>query len=269
MRNTTQIGRVSWLIALVFLFYGVLASVPSAKAMEPDEAAQTAPMEADEDEYDLMDEDEFDLMDEDDMSASASDPLEKWNRGVFVFNDKCYERVLKPVGKGYRKIFPESFRQGVDHFFFNLVMPVRFVNCLLQGKGQAAMGEMGRFCMNTTVGVLGFANPAGNYPALNPDPEDLGQTFGRYGIGNGFYLVLPLLGPSTLRDAIGMVGDLFLRPTFYLDPREAAFAARGVDVINGTSLSIEDIESLKAAALEPYSAFRDAYLQMRQSKVGK
>ena len=108
------------------------------------------------------------------------------------------------------------------------------------------------------------------YPELNPnDDEDFGQTLGAYGIGNGFYIMWPILGPSTLRDSVGLVGDLFLNPVFYVEPVEASVGIRSYEEVNETSFEIGDYESLKKAAINPYEAVRDAYIQYRNSKVKK
>ena len=128
--------------------------------------------------------------------------------------------------------------------------------------------EFARFFVNTTAGVLGFGSPADKNPKFIPrDEEDLGQTLAKYGIGNGFYIVWPFLGPSTLRDSIGKVGDYFLDPVSYVDPTEAALGAKGLDMVNDTSFSIGAYESLKEAAIDPYTALRDVYLQLRKKKI--
>jgi phospholipid-binding lipoprotein MlaA len=199
----------------------------------------------------------------------VADPLEPWNRAMFVFNDKCYFWVLKPVAQGYKVVMPELFRRGIKNFFYNLGMPVRLVNCVLQGKGRGAAGEGGRFLYNTTVGVLGFGNPAAKYPFLNPDAEDFGQTLGKYGIGHGIYIVWPLLGPSSIRDTVGFGGDYFLTPTTYVEPMPARVGISGGEKINQVSFQIGDYETFKAAALEPYTSARDAYIQYRKGKVEK
>jgi phospholipid-binding lipoprotein MlaA len=199
----------------------------------------------------------------------VADPLEPWNRAMFVFNDKCYFWVLKPAAQGYKAVMPEIFRRGIKNFFYNLGMPVRLVNCVLQGKGKGATGEGGRFLYNTTVGVLGFGNPAANHPFLNPDAEDFGQTLGRYGIGHGVYLVWPLLGPSSIRDTVGFGGDYFLTPTTYVEPTAARVGISAGERINQVSFQLGDYETFKQAALEPYTSARDAYLQYRKGKVEK
>lgn len=120
--------------------------------------------------------------DVDDALAMVADPFAGFNQAMFIFNDKMYFWVLKPVASGYRYVMPTHMRIGIKNFFFNLLTPVRLANCLLQGKGKAAGGELGRFFINSTVGMLGFFNPAKAYPELNPPEEDFGQTLGYYGI---------------------------------------------------------------------------------------
>ena len=117
-------------------------------------------------------------LEKEDQAASALvyDPLEPWNRAMFQINDKLYFWMLKPLAQGYRAVTAEGFRLGVRNFFHNLGAPLRFINCLLQGKFSAGGAELARFAVNSTVGVLGFGDPAANYPALNPPEEDLGQT---------------------------------------------------------------------------------------------
>jgi len=199
-----------------------------------------------------------------------ADPLSMWNRAMFHFNDKLYFWVLKPLARGYKAVTPDFFRTGVKNFFRNLTTPIRLVNCALQGKGEAFGIEFTRFVMNTTVGVLGLGSPADNDPRLiRPDEEDLGQTLGKYGIGNGFYIVWPIIGPSTLRDTVGRAGDWFLNPVNYIDPQETSWAVQGFDQVNQTSYRIGDYESLKKAAIDPYVALRDVYIQFRTKKVLK
>ena len=198
-----------------------------------------------------------------------ADPLAPWNIAMFHFNDKFYFWVLKPVARGYRAVMPGKVRGWVKNFFYNIRAPVRFVNCTLQGKWNAAGGELARFVVNTTVGILGFGNPAKDDPRLNPSEEDLGQTFGAYGAGNGFYIVWPFIGPSTLRDTLGLVGDRFLYPVAYVEPFEAAIAIDGYGILNETSFRIGDYEALKEAFLDPYAAIRDAYIQNRRKKVAE
>lgn len=196
-----------------------------------------------------------------------ADPLYYWNKGMFHFNDKLYFWFLKPVAIAWRAVVPAMARAGIQNFFHNLEMPVRFVNCLLQGKFETAGDEFAGFIVNSTEGFLGFGNPAKNYPELTSGNEDLGQTLGTYGIGNGLYLVWPFFGPSTLRDTFGMAGDRFLKPVSYIQPVEASLGITGCRIINETSLRIGDYETFKKAAIEPYEGLRNAYIQNRQKKI--
>ena len=162
--------------------------------------------------------DEFveDLDDDEDFidveTVTIADPLEPVNRVFFVFNDKLYFWLLRPIARGYSWIFPEPARESVNNFFDNIKMPVRFVNNLLQGKIRASGRELARFGINTTVGVGGLWDPAGNWFDISPSKEDFGQTLGKYGIGEGVYICWPVLGPSNIRDTLGLSGDYFLNP---------------------------------------------------------
>ena len=217
-------------------------------------------------------EEENDFFDEfeeeyEDKSVCVADPLAPWNRAMFHFNDKLYFWILKPAARGYKAVTPRLLRVGVKNFFQNITTPARLVSCILQAKWQAAGGEFVRFLFNSTVGVVGLGNPAKKYPQLNPEEEDLGQTLGVYGIGNGFYLVWPFLGPSTLRDSVGMAGDMFLNPVTYIEPTEVSLGITGFKMLNETSFRIGDYEAFKDAAIEPYGAMLDAYVQHRKQKV--
>lgn len=197
----------------------------------------------------------------------VADPIAPFNRAMYHFNDKFYFWILKPLTQGYKFLIPTPIRIVVKNFFFNLITPVRLVNCILQGKFHSAGTEFSRFVVNSTAGMLGLADPADNYPQLKAKDEDLGQTFGKYGIGNGFYIVWPILGPSTLRDTIGMAGDLFLNPVAYVQPTEAALEISALNKVNATSFHIGDYEAIKEASIDPYSAIRDAYVQHRMKKI--
>lgn len=222
-----------------------------------------------EEEENLFEDDLDDSEEESEEITSVADPLEWFNRGMFYFNDKLYFWVLKPVASGYRAITPQVMRTGVDNFFKNLGTPVRLVNCVLQGKTQSAEAELAKFLYNSTIGLLGFGNPAQKYPKLNPDPEDFGQTLGSYGIGHGFYIVWPFLGPSSLRDSIGQAGGRLLTPTTYVEPAELSLSLDIYDRVNATTFRIGDYESLKKMALDPYEALRNGYIQLRQSRIKK
>jgi len=200
--------------------------------------------------------------------VTIADPLEPFNRAMFQFNDKMYFWVLKPVARGYNKVVPEAARVGVDNFFSNLRFPVRFVNCLLQVDIGCAGRELGRFVVNTVWGVGGLLDPASSKDLDIPKGNtDLDQTLGVYGLGPGFYIVWPVLGPSSARDTTRIVGDFFLYPVSYIRPWYDWLAVRAYEEVNETSLRIGEYESLKEAAIDPYVALRDAFAQYRQKKV--
>ena len=195
------------------------------------------------------------------------DPLSGYNRVMTQVNDKVYFWALKPVSQGYRVVVPEGGRLAVGHFFQNLLMPVRFVNNLLQLKLKQAGTELTRFVVNSTVGVLGFGDPAGDYFGLQPYPEDFGQTLGHYGVGSGFHIVLPLLGPSNLRDTFGLIPDYYLDPLNHIDHSETALAMKAHKTVNRTSLHIGEYESLKSDAVDLYTFLRDGYEQRREQQI--
>ena len=198
---------------------------------------------------------------------ALADPLEPLNRVLFVVNDKAYFWVMKPVAKGYRAVIPEGVRLSVRNFFANIAMPIRVVNNLLQGKIRNSGVELLRFALNTTAGIGGLFDPAKDDFRLVARDEDLGQTFGKYGLGHGLYIVLPLLGASSLRDAIGLAGDAFLDPVNYLEDTEVLVGAKVLKTENEVSLRIGEYEHLTKSAIDPYVAVRDAYSQYRAKKV--
>jgi len=216
--------------------------------------------------------DDAEFIDEDLVGAGnvvVPDPLKSVNRVFYQFNDKLYFWVLKPVALGYKAVVPTEIRVCSLNFFNNLRAPVRFTSCLLQGKFKNAAAEFGQFFINTTAGVLGLADIARRYPELNPPEEDFGQTLGYWGIGNGFYLVLPVLGPSTLRDGFGRLGDWAVDPLSYLNPWELSIGVSTYKNVNATSFRIGDYETIKDAAIDPYESFRDGYIQYRRTKVAQ
>jgi phospholipid-binding lipoprotein MlaA len=198
----------------------------------------------------------------------VDDPWEPFNRAMYHFNDKLYFWVVKPVAQGYGTVVPEPARIGVDNFFTNLAFPIRFVNSLLQADFGSATAELGRFVINTVWGAGGFLDPASQKKInLVKRDKDFGQTLGVYGIGQGFYIDWPIWGPSSSRDTVGSLGDLMLHPFTYLNPWYVFVGTRGYEKINSTSLRIGDYEALKEAAIDPYVAIRDAYIQYRLNQV--
>ncbi len=198
-----------------------------------------------------------------------ADPLEPVNRAIFVFNDRLYFWVLKPVARGYGFVVPEPLRIGIRNAFTNILMPVRFVNSLLQGKVKGAGRELARFVVNSTIGMGGLFDTAKNDWHIPPSDEDTGQTLGTYGLGHGAYLVLPFFGPSSVRDAVGLGGDTLLNPLWYLLDFQTGLEVTAAKTINNTSLKIGDYESIKAMAIDPYLAIRDGYIQHRAGQVAQ
>ena len=250
---------------ILFIVLAGVANLPSFFLIAP------ACVQADEvnfDDDDLFDDDEF--LDENEPEICEScDPLEPLNRFFFQFNDKLYFWALKPVARGYGATVPEVIRNSIKRAFKNLLMPVRLVNNLLQGNLKGSGVELSRFLINSTVGVLGMADPAQEKFSLEPTDEDLGQTLGVYGIGNGIYLCWPFFGPSTLRDTAGFLGDSYLNPFAYLymSDSKAGVATFTGRLVNDTSLIIGEYESFKESAFDAYLSQRDAYLQYRRNKI--
>lgn len=198
--------------------------------------------------------------------VAVSDPIEPVNRGIFYVNDKLYRWVFKPVAKGYKYVLPEGVRIAVRNFFLNLGTPIRAANTLLQGKLVATGTELARFGINSTIGMAGFFDAAKQFDLARKE-EDTGQTLGVYGLGHGMYVVLPILGPSSVRDAAGIIGDTFLDPLTYLPTTEGAIAARAVRSETDLTFRINEYDELTGAAVDPYIAVRDAYIQYREKRV--
>ena len=195
---------------------------------------------------------------------TISDPIESVNRAFFVFNDKVYFWLLKPTATGYKYVFPQCVRRSIKNCLSNLRTPVRLVNCALQGEFKGAWTELERLGINSVVGVLGFGDPAKNRWAIEKHEADLGQTFGRYGMGTSIYFVCPFLGPFNVRDGVGYRGDLFLDPINYFLPNYYYdVGLKAYETVNATSLRTGEYEAFKKAALDPYVSMRDAYVQYR------
>ena len=212
-------------------------------------------------------EEEMFPFDEEEEQFSVSDPLEPVNRGIFWFNDKLYFYLLKPVARGYRWAVPEPWRIAVQNVFSNLGSPIRIINSGLQGKFRDAGNEITRFFVNTTIGIGGLFDTAKDHFDIRKHDEDTGQTLGYYGIGPGFYLVLPILGPSDIRDAIGLFVDSRMDLVYYLFNGWTYYEVKAYDKINDLSLDKDTYESIKKEALDPYLFVRDAYMQYRLNKV--
>ncbi|GAA0844170.1 MAG: ABC transporter [Cupriavidus sp.] len=196
-------------------------------------------------------------------NANPADPLEPFNRGVSTFNDNLDKYALKPVAEGYQDYVPSPVRTAVGNFFSNVSDVYSAANNLLQGKPSRAAEDTMRVAINSVLGIGGLidiATPAG----LPKYKEDFGQTLGVWGMPSGPYLVLPLFGPSSVRDASGMVVDRFMDPTSYISPWYAGLSLSAVRVVDGRAQLLGASNLIEAAALDKYAFLRDSYLQRRQ-----
>jgi phospholipid-binding lipoprotein MlaA len=195
-----------------------------------------------------------------------NDPIEGFNRKIFWFNDKLDVYVLEPVAKGWDFVAPDPVQKGVSNFFYNLRFPVYMMNDLLQGKPIDAGKDIGRFAVNTTVGVLGFMDPATGW-GMPRNNEDFGQTLGVWGVPIGPYLVLPIVGPSSPRDAAGLAADYAFSVTPFFVDQFILMGARVVDAVNERSRYIKEVRDVKESAFDYYSFMRNAYFQRRKALV--
>lgn len=196
------------------------------------------------------------------------DRIEKINRAIFKFNDGIYRVAVKPLAHGYVKVVPSIVRRGIGNFFHNLAYPTRLVSNLLEGHPRGAWLETHRFLVNTAGGFGGFGAPADRDPKLQVPDNDLGQAFATWGVGHGTYLVIPLLGPTSLRDGIGQgLSGIYLSPTQYLPEWEERTAATVVDGVNKLPEAMDAYDNLKGASIDPYSALRNAFAARRAQQV--
>ena len=216
-------------------------------------------------------EDEFE-----DETQTLIDPLSGYNKLMTNFNDGMITYALNPVSRAYGYVIPEPIRIGVSNAFHNIQFPIRFANNLLQGKFRNASGELERFLVNSTVGIAGLMDPAKEYMHIYPHNEDFGQTLGFYGVGPGFHIVLPFLGPSNVRDLAGLTLDAYVSPLVnvrgvvnYKIPNNFAesVAITAGYFVNKNSLELGQYESIKKDAIELYPFLRDIYEQKRVADI--
>lgn len=203
-------------------------------------------------------------------AAQVSDPLEGMNRGIFWFNDKLDVFILEPVARGY-DTFPKPVKDGVHNFFINIRSPIYVVSDLVQLKFSEAGNHTGRFLINSTIGVLGLIDVAKSF-GMEHESEDFGVALGYHGVGEGPYIVLPLLGPSNLRDLFGRVVDIFLNPIYYADAisdsgTEISYGLTAVEAIDDRSNLLEAVESAKEASVDYYSFVKNSFHQHRQNLI--
>ena len=206
-----------------------------------------------------------------DVSADAADddsgdPWEGMNRGVFAFNEGLDRFFLEPVATGWDTVVPERAQKSVGNFFDNLTMPVRFANDLLQGKPWKAYQTAWRIVINTTIGIGGLFDPASHYHVYESD-EDFGQTLGYWGVPPGPYWMLPLLGPSSPRDAAGLVVDRVASAGAYFVPFYVSVSAGAVDIVNDRAAVLETIRAERESAFDFYTLVRSAHVQFRDNQV--
>ena len=200
------------------------------------------------------------------ISHNPKDPFESFNRNVFQFNETVDKAVVKPVAKGYNTVVPQAAKMMLSSFFSNLNDVVVTVNDLLQFKLVNALSDTGRVVVNTTFGVFGVADVA-TAIGLKKHNEDFGQTLGYWGIGSGPYLVLPLFGPSSVRDSVGLYADTLTSPMQQVKNVETRNEAYVTNFTGKRAALLTDETTLDEAAIDRYSFIRDAYLQHRQSLV--
>jgi len=265
-------------VAILLCFFAIIIGRQQAIASEKEQGiylAQQNQESSAKDNEDADDDEDFDDDDTEETETVINDPLYNLNGIFYIINDQLYVIILRPAAKAYNFLTPEVFRRVVSNFFYNLRFPIRFVNCLLQFKGTKAAQEVGGFLMNTTFGVLGINDIATHYD-LKPSPEDLGQTLAHWGLGNGFFINYPILGPSSLRDSARFIDSYFLDPVSWLKYKKfggyswrTTVAITAYDKFNELSFEIDDIDAFKKAAFDPYVAMRDAYVQHRNKLVAE
>lgn len=211
-------------------------------------------------------------------TESVNDPLIGYNKAMTSFNDLFITYLLNPVSEGYAAVLPEPFRIGISNAFHNIQFPVRFANNLLQLKFANSSDELKRFVVNSTLGLGGLMDPAKKYMHIPAHEEDFGQTLGHYGVGSGFHIVLPFVGPSNARDLVGLTVDSYASPLVYTEDlenykipqkRDHSIAILTGEVVNKTSLHLGEYESLKQDAIQFYQFLRDTYEQKRNSDIAE
>jgi len=199
-----------------------------------------------------------------------SDPLEDVNRAVFAINEGVDKAVVEPIARGYRYVAPKPIRQGVRNFLRNLKSPIVMGNELLQGDMEGLANASGRLFINTLLGVGGIFDIA-DMGGIPYESEDFGQTLGVWGVGHGPYVVLPLMGPSSVRDASGMMVDSFADPVrlylFNTDREWLHYTRVGLTVLDTREELLDIIDDLRANSFDYYAAIRSAYYQRRQGLV--
>lgn len=222
--------------------------------------------------------DEFEEEFSEKETSDTIDPLSGYNRAMTSFNDAVIIYALTPISKAYAAILPQPLRLGISNFVHNMQFPIRFSNNLLQGKFQNSSNELERFIVNSTVGLAGLMDPAKHYMNIHPHEEDFGQTLGHYGVGSGFHVVLPFIGPSNIRDILGITADGYISPLVnvrglenYKIPQNLSesIGIYTIHLINKTSLNLGKYEDLKKDAIDLYPFLKDIYEQKRNAEIAE
>ena len=209
-------------------------------------------------------------------TKAAEECFEKTSRAIFKFNMALDDIILEPIAKGYNKL-PSPVKAGTNNFTSNIGTLLSIPNNVLQGNLKQLGHSVGSFTINTTVGILGFFNPAEKL-GLKPHKEDVGQTLATYGIGSGCYFVLPLLGPTTARDSLGMLADTFIDPFAHVTIRENEilstsgnsldyYSVKGTSAIDFRASNDKNLENLEKNSIDLYSSLKSIYLQDRENKI--
>ena len=215
-----------------------------------------------------------------DEKYTANECFEKFSRGTLKFNQALDKAIFKPIAKGYR-VLPLPVRTGTNNFVSNLRSLLTFSNNVLQGDLKSAGNTAGRFAINTTVGILGVFDPASKMGFEKKSREDFGQTLGVWGADTGCYFVLPVLGPTTTRDAVGLIGNVFIDPVYHLTHNSETdivvgnenlsehnyYYYRGTDAVDFRSKNIESFDSLEENSIDFYASLKSLYLQNRQQRI--
>ena len=255
-----QLLRPMFGAMVLSVFLGACAANPETAGRQPGDPASTQIAQSGTDPWAQSESGEFGEEPDD------NDPLEVPNRMFFAFNEALDFAVIRPIAVTYRFIVPTGVRNTVRNFLRNLRSPVTLANDLLQGDLERAEITFTRFFINSTIGMLGLFDIAAESGFPYHD-EDFGQTMGTYGAGEGFYLVLPVLGPSSLRDGAGRVVDMFLDPLTYIAPQEFALGRAAATGVDFRSRNIDELDQLKADSLDFYARIRSLYRQFRDNEI--
>jgi phospholipid-binding lipoprotein MlaA len=255
-----QFLRTALSVLGLSLFLAACAANPQTAGHQPGEPGPTQIAQTGSDAWSESESGEFG------DEPGDNDPLEVPNRMFFAFNEALDFMVIRPVAVTYRYVVPVGVRNTVRNFLRNLRSPVTLANDLLQGNLERAEITFTRFFINSTIGMLGLFDIAAD-SGFPHHEEDFGQTMGTYGAGEGFYLVLPILGPSSLRDGGGRIVDIFLDPLTYIAPQEFNLGRAAASGVDYRSRNIDELDALKADSLDFYARIRSLYRQFRENEI--